>query len=326
MRKTRGFTLIELLVAVALLVILTGVVVFVFSRAVRIFIVADARAQIYQNIRAGVDMMRRDLMTSEALVRADGTTSNQQRVRFENATYTNAKWNTKYPADIIQVWNLKSALANGTSGSVYAKYWLDHAANPEVPILKRRTLPVNTTAGSSWMTSNDPTDPAEVREELMQYVVGFDVELYYTNYMASGATISPDPHWNLAGDADDAALMEDGVYPVNNAFKDAANSPAKLFIVQYNPGTSAEVFPGASPWAAGIFNVSSIQQVSTDAFAKRAYFATSASGSVANPNGVNGRGVPALPRALRLTFYVRDEHSNEQRAIQQTIWMPMWGS
>ena len=42
MTGRRAFTLIELLVAVALLVILTAVIVFLFQRSVRIFMTADA--------------------------------------------------------------------------------------------------------------------------------------------------------------------------------------------------------------------------------------------------------------------------------------------
>ncbi len=324
--RSRGFTLIELLVAVALLVILTGVVVFVFSKAVRIFILADARAQIYQNVRAGVDMIRRDLMTSEPLVRSDDVTSNQQRLRIVNDKYMNTKWDTYYPSDRLQIWNLKSTLSDGATGSAYAKYWLDTAANAEVPILKRLTFPVCTTdlSGTGWASTGvtDPvangnlSNPANVKEELMQYVVGFDVEPYYTNVGSAGAA---DPHWNLEFDADATAN--------GNYFVDALSAPAKLWIINCD-ATGNDVFSPAplSPYTGGaapFLDITSIQPAGTP-FARKAAFATSAPSSLTAPGGI--RLVPPLPRAFRITFFVRDEHSNEQRAIQQTIWMPMWGS
>ena len=317
--RSRGFTLIELLVAVALLVILTGVVVWVFSRAVRIFILADARAQIYQNVRAGVDMIRRDLMTSEPLVRADDVTSNQQRLRITNGSYNNTKWATSYPSDTLQVWNLKSTLSNGATGSVYAKYWLDTAANAEVPILKRRTSPVDTTVGSGWLTKDDdttpgngliPTSPSDVREELMQYVVGFDVEPYYTNVTSPSAR---DPHWNLESPASAGG---------GNEFRDANDAAADLWIVPTNP-SGVDQFPGRNPYLAGILDITSLALSNFD---RKGVFKSGGAPASAADLDAPARQVPALPRALRITFYVRDEHSNEQRAVQQTLWMPMWGS
>jgi prepilin-type N-terminal cleavage/methylation domain-containing protein len=314
--RSSAFTLIELLVAVALLVILTGVVVFVFSKAVRIFILADARAQIYQNVRAGVDMIRRDLMTSEPLVRADDVTSNQQRLRIVNGSYPNTKWSTTYSADTLQIWNLKSTMNTGATGSVYAKYWLDWAANQEVPILKRFITPVNTNPGSAWLTSDDPVTTAttDVREELMQYVVGFDVEPYYSNIVAP---VARDPHWNLDSDANAGG---------GNEFRDASDTPAWLYIVQTNT-SGIDQFPGVSPYTGGANPILDISSLSTTIFARKGAFSAGAPTQFSPvPTPANLRQVPALPRAFRITFYVRDEHSNEQRAIQQTIWMPMWGS
>lgn len=343
--RSRAFTLIELLVAVALLVIFTSVVVFVFSKAVRIFILADARAQIYQNVRAGVDMIRQDLMTAEPLLRSDDGTaiSNLQRLRITNGSYNNTKWATSYPADVLQVWNLKSTLADGNTGSVYAKYWLDTAANAEVPILKRLTVPVNATPGSDWLTKDDDNPPtgnflfttstSDVREELMQFVVGFDVEPYYTNYVGP---VARDPHWNLAHDANDPGAFDpdDPATGVNN-FRDANDVLARLWIIPtdtsgvdqfasaYNPWTDPD---GAGP-IPPVFNITSL---TTPNFARKGAFRATQPMVPADLIPVPGveyvRLVPALPRAFRITFYVRDEHSNEQRAIQQTLWMPMWGS
>ena len=56
-----GFTLVELMVAMALMMILTGSVVFIFMQAQEIFLTVDARVQVYQYARYSFDQMERDL-------------------------------------------------------------------------------------------------------------------------------------------------------------------------------------------------------------------------------------------------------------------------
>ena len=356
----RAFTLIELLVAVALLVLLAGVVVFVFSKSVQVFIVADARAQIFQNVRAGVDMMRRDLMTAEPLLQADGTSTNMQRLRIENRTYANVKWSTNYPNDVLQVWKLKAPLPNGTSGTAYAKYFLDvggpasggpvrtsvagsatwsgeGSGNKEVPTLKRKTCEIDPTTTSTWYLNSDAWDTANdaisstatsgiLVEELMQYVVGFDVEPYYPNAGKdlAGADRWGDSHWNL--DGENGASSNDFM---DADFKTADIPATRLRLIKWDPTGSSDVAVVSTPFTAGtptVFNISSIPDGSAY-YVKRAVFATvdpsplpSLSASAANE-----RAVSPLPTGLRFTFYIRDEKSKEQRAIPQTIWMPMWG-
>lgn len=60
-RPRRGFTFVELLVAIALMVILTGSVVFIFIQAQKIFVSVDAKVQVYQYARFAFDRMERDL-------------------------------------------------------------------------------------------------------------------------------------------------------------------------------------------------------------------------------------------------------------------------
>lgn len=55
-----GFTLVELMVAMALMMILTGSVVFIFIQAQKIFSTVDARVQVYQYARYAFDQMERD--------------------------------------------------------------------------------------------------------------------------------------------------------------------------------------------------------------------------------------------------------------------------
>jgi prepilin-type N-terminal cleavage/methylation domain-containing protein len=56
-----GFTLVELMVAMALMMILTGSVVFIFTQAQKIFSKVDASVQVYQYARYAFDQMERDL-------------------------------------------------------------------------------------------------------------------------------------------------------------------------------------------------------------------------------------------------------------------------
>jgi prepilin-type N-terminal cleavage/methylation domain-containing protein len=59
--RRAAFTLIELMVAMALMMILTGSVVFIFIQAQKIFSTVDARVQVYQYSRYAFDQMERDL-------------------------------------------------------------------------------------------------------------------------------------------------------------------------------------------------------------------------------------------------------------------------
>src|SRR5688500_6949528 len=61
MTRRLGFTLVELMVAMALMMILTGSVVFIFIQAQKIFSTVDARVQVYQYSRYAFDQMERDL-------------------------------------------------------------------------------------------------------------------------------------------------------------------------------------------------------------------------------------------------------------------------
>jgi hypothetical protein len=56
-----GFTLVELLVSIALMLILTGTVVYIFINAQNIYIATDAKVQVYQNARYTLDFMERDI-------------------------------------------------------------------------------------------------------------------------------------------------------------------------------------------------------------------------------------------------------------------------
>ncbi len=58
--RQKAFTLVELMIAVALMVILTGSIVFVFTQAQRIYTQTSSMVKVYQNARAAFDIMERD--------------------------------------------------------------------------------------------------------------------------------------------------------------------------------------------------------------------------------------------------------------------------
>lgn len=59
--RRAGLTLIELMVAMALMTVLTGTIVFIFTQAQNIFQQVDAKVQVYQYARGAFDQMERDL-------------------------------------------------------------------------------------------------------------------------------------------------------------------------------------------------------------------------------------------------------------------------
>jgi type II secretory pathway pseudopilin PulG len=61
MRRGRAITLIELMVAMALMTVLTGTIIFIFSQAQTIYAHVDAKVKVYQYARTALDVMERDL-------------------------------------------------------------------------------------------------------------------------------------------------------------------------------------------------------------------------------------------------------------------------
>lgn len=57
----RGFTIVELMVAMALMVILTGVIIFIFAKSRDVTLYAEAQSQVFQNARYFMDLIAGDL-------------------------------------------------------------------------------------------------------------------------------------------------------------------------------------------------------------------------------------------------------------------------
>lgn len=61
----RGFTLIELMISVVLMLILVGAVVMVFRDTSNVFTMAEAKMSVYQNARAALELMSRELTSAD---------------------------------------------------------------------------------------------------------------------------------------------------------------------------------------------------------------------------------------------------------------------
>ncbi len=57
----KGLTLIELMIGIALMLVLTGQVVFIFNQARTLYLRTDAMVQVYQNARVALDSIERDI-------------------------------------------------------------------------------------------------------------------------------------------------------------------------------------------------------------------------------------------------------------------------
>ena len=64
MKRQPGFTLIELMVSVALMLILVGAVIMVFSSSSEVFTAAEAKMSIHQNARVAMELMARELASA----------------------------------------------------------------------------------------------------------------------------------------------------------------------------------------------------------------------------------------------------------------------
>lgn len=80
LRRARGLTLVELMVAMALMTVLTGTIIFIFSQAQTIYAQVNAKVQVYQYARTALDTMERDLAnvvrSADMDFFADGTPKN----------------------------------------------------------------------------------------------------------------------------------------------------------------------------------------------------------------------------------------------------------
>ncbi len=64
-KSKAGFTLIELMISVALMLVLVSAVVMVFSHTSTVFSISEAKMSVYQNARAALDIMAKELTSSD---------------------------------------------------------------------------------------------------------------------------------------------------------------------------------------------------------------------------------------------------------------------
>ncbi len=60
-RPSSGFTIVELMVAMALMIILTGVIIFIFAKVRDVTLYTEAQAQVFGNARYAMDQIAQDI-------------------------------------------------------------------------------------------------------------------------------------------------------------------------------------------------------------------------------------------------------------------------
>jgi prepilin-type N-terminal cleavage/methylation domain-containing protein len=88
--RSRGFTLIELLVAVGLMVILISAVVLVFARSTQVFATAESLMKIFQNARAAMNIMGREIGSALPL-----DSENQKFIICNPRTGNSIRWKSE---------------------------------------------------------------------------------------------------------------------------------------------------------------------------------------------------------------------------------------
>lgn len=300
MRQVRsGFTIIELLIAVGLMVVLTGIAVFVFTQAVDIFIRTDAAAKIYQNARAGLRILERELKQAQPILTADDQ-KNDVIFRIVSGFTTPALTpggavGGPLPGffDMIEV-KTSTLNAAGVSLTTQVRYCVKPIPGTCFGVLKRVVDEDATTAGVNWKEQT-------ICEFLDYFVVEYKVrdDSAATDDLKAGRWYHPQA--NVAPGT--------GLIPNNYIAPTAKiwDVPTSTFV------------PGPGYWFAAPAAIPN-HVVAPAAWA-----------------GVNLGGRPAVvidsvkpafdqgpaPSEIRITMGVRDERSHERRIIHRNIMLPL---
>ncbi|MBI4575388.1 MAG: prepilin-type N-terminal cleavage/methylation domain-containing protein [Planctomycetes bacterium] len=207
--RHRGFTLVELLVSVALMVILIGSVTFVFVQAQNIYSQTGSNIQVDLNARTVMDIMARDLSNVVKSHEMEFYEDTDSSGHFDNAdtrlagqsmgplgdTYHHAlmvRWgkytdpdgrerraDTVYFKTVQPVATMVDGKEEQLEAEVLVRYELDHAANPDFPVLRRRSQWAEGPGASGKLTITDGEADAdsEVSESICEWVVDFAVEV-----------------------------------------------------------------------------------------------------------------------------------------------------
>ncbi|MBI4229229.1 MAG: prepilin-type N-terminal cleavage/methylation domain-containing protein [Planctomycetes bacterium] len=294
MRTVRnGFTIIELLIAVGLMVVLTGIAVFVFTQAVDIFVRTDAAAKIYQNARAGLRILERELKQAQPILTAD---DQKNDVIFRIVSGFTTPGQTPGGAagvplpgffDMIEV-KTSTRDAGGNSLTTQVRYCVKPIAGTPFGVLKRVVDEDITTAGVNWKEQT-------ICEFLDYFVVEYKVrdDSATTDDLKAGRWYHPQ-----ANVAPGTGLIPNNYTNDTYCKKWDAGTSSFATGTDYWSGTLA--IPGAFPFA----------------------FNTPRPGVVIDSVKADFDQGPA-PSEIRITMGVRDERSHERRIIHRNIMLPL---
>ncbi|MBI4577290.1 MAG: prepilin-type N-terminal cleavage/methylation domain-containing protein [Planctomycetes bacterium] len=199
-RRT-GFTLVELLIAMALMVILTSSIVYVFAQAQYLVSSGTAQVEVYQNVRAAFEVMDADLGNTVRTVDMEffRDSTSDPNGHFdagagEDIGGANMRWHEAGMDPYVYAMTLRQGFYDGDRGQRHANdslyfrtlttegatarsllvtYWLDvmdpvTGAPRERPILKRSV---------QWFEPNPVPHFSPVQDEdLCYYVTGMRIE------------------------------------------------------------------------------------------------------------------------------------------------------
>lgn len=145
-KRKSGFTLIELMISVALMLVLVSSVVMVFNHTTTVFNVSEAKMSIYQNARAAMEIMAKELTSADNTpltgyaggdydgfnVAYNGTVSAGGRFQFKSNTF----------------WITGSSRQNGMA---VVDYYLQNVPGYNVRNLMRRVRRISITGSTTTL-------------------------------------------------------------------------------------------------------------------------------------------------------------------------------
>jgi len=212
LKKERGVTLIELLVAIALMVVLTSSISFIFVTARNVFSQSEATIQVYQNARNAFDIIEKDLSIAvkthdmdffmddvatpnghfdageefHGLNPEDPKSDTKSDYAYSMTIYGREYPDPKFPgrqphkSDMIYFKSLTTI--GGKTRSALILYKID-ISKPTKPILKKYVL-YRGEGGTAGLTQDPPDGSGQ---DLCLYVTDMKIEYYFDNVLDSKA-------------------------------------------------------------------------------------------------------------------------------------------
>lgn len=343
--RNHGVTLIELLIAIALMIILTGSLSFVFVTARNVFTRSEATIQVYQNVRNAFDAIERELTIAvkthdmEFFSEPDPETANGHYDLSEECFGLNVhipdkdpKDPSKKPQEYVYAMTIygreyrnprDSARRPYRSDSLYFKtmttiggktraalvlYRLD-IKDPAKPILKKYVLYRGEETETLYV--QDPQDGSG--QDLCLYVKEMKIEYYFDNVLDArrpGFFEVPPEREKVFCYMGAGAVGPDHTFSVK-AFRGSANDN----FGQLAAGDKILLFGGATPWEKENNTDYIIDTITGNG---RLAFSKAGSTPVEDTPNLSFR-AGYLPPALRFTLKIMDTKGTQVRTLTRII-------